>query len=90
MSCGIVDDIEDILKRDKVNGLDSHIDESELMRGSNKSFIIPKKKIIMPKANQLTETTTKNDEAAQSVDVGQLNSNSNLPEVASIYIKTWG
>jgi hypothetical protein len=83
MSCGIVDDIEDILKQDKVNGFDNHIDESEIKRGSNKSFIIPKKKIL--KTSQVTFLSE-----PEPLGLEQLNSNSNLPEVASIYIKTWG
>lgn len=79
MSCEIVDDIEDILKQDVSNANDSSIDE--INRASNKSFILPKS-IKKPKQNQQEE---ENDDP-EVLDT----KTSNIPGVASIYIKTWG
>lgn len=71
MSCGIVDDIEDILKSESNDvSLDDH------NRSNNKSFIIPKS---IKKYSKIGEENDKvNDH------------NSNVPGIASIYVKTWG
>ena len=75
MSCGIVDDIEDILKKDA-----EELGHDDFNRSSNKSFIIPKS---LKKVKQLNSSLP-SDENIENIE------NSNVPGVASIYIKTWG
>lgn len=74
-SCGIVDDIEDILKKDDLSDLTS----DEFNRTDNKSFILPKSL----KKNKISvideEENVKPDE-----------NTSNVPGLASIFVKTWG
>lgn len=70
MSCGIVDDIEDILKQEN--------EENDPSRAGNKSYIVPK----LRKNKNLSE-----DQEEQSY---RPSLQSNVPGVASIYVKTWG
>ncbi len=57
MSCGILDDIEDILKSDEK---DDHVDEVDRLTLPNKSFVVPKnlKKFQKPKENGDEEINT--------------------------------
>jgi threonylcarbamoyladenosine tRNA methylthiotransferase CDKAL1 len=79
MSCGIVDDIEDILKQDQNEFTD--LTENEINRSSNKSFILPKslKKNKINETDDILNEHTRPDESM-----------SNVPGVASIFVKTWG
>ena len=74
-SCGIVDDIEDILKQDDFTDLTAE----DLNRSGKRSFILPKalrkaKPALCPGADELQ----------------LLDESSNAPGLASIYVKTWG
>lgn len=72
MSCGIVEDIEDILKSDSTDvSFDDH------NRSNNKSFIIPK---------SIKKYSKINDKNDKENDI----TNTNVPGVASIFVKTWG
>ena len=81
MSCDIIDDIEDILKYDK-HLQKSDIDENELNRGANKSYIVPK---VLKKSIQSTSVNGTSQQPDE--DVRQ---QGNAPGLASIYVKTWG
>ncbi len=74
-SCGIVDDIEDILKQDDLTELTAE----DLNRSGNKSFILPK---ALRKAKP---ALCPDDDELQVLD-----ESSNAPGLASIYVKTWG
>ncbi len=83
MSCGIVDDIEDILKQnDELNNLV----EDDLNRSANKSFILPKGLKKFKKTNQENGDDDNDDENTKP----DANIDSNVPGVASIFVKTWG
>jgi hypothetical protein len=79
MSCGIEDDIEDILKKE-ANGVSSHLmdpaEADDFNRTANKSYIVPK-------SFKTKHLVDKVDECESSV-VG------NAPGAASIFVKTWG
>ena len=77
MSCGIVDDIEDILKHDQDL---SDLTNDELNRSANKSFILPKFAKKSSKNNQDydIEYSLNKDETC------------NVPGLAKIWVKTWG
>lgn len=75
-SCGIVDDIEDILKQDGLNEID------EFSRANNKSFILPKSL----KKSRSVPTDEDNDQEIEKPD----ENSSNVPGYAAIYVKTWG
>jgi threonylcarbamoyladenosine tRNA methylthiotransferase CDKAL1 len=77
MSCGIVDDIEDILKND--NEL-SDLTNDELNRSANKSFILPK----------FTKKSPKNNQEYGSENNYNIDETSNIPGLAKIWLKTWG
>lgn len=78
MSCGIVDDIEDILKNDnKFNDLT----DTELNRSSNKSYILPK-----TSAKKQTHIDSDDKESSN----GSKDESSNIPGLAKIWVKTWG
>ena len=81
----MIEDIEDILKQDNTEVIGEIIDE--FSRVSNKSYILPKvgKK---SKLESLANTFDQND--LRNEDEQKLNSESNIPGVASIYVKTWG
>ena len=82
MSCDIIEDIEDILKVDKSEVIGEIVDE--FSRVSNKSYILPKK---IKKNNELFSSNfDRNDNELEQ----KLNTESNVPGVASIYVKTWG
>jgi threonylcarbamoyladenosine tRNA methylthiotransferase CDKAL1 len=85
MSCDIIEDIEDILKQDKSEVIGEIIDE--FSRVSNKSYILPKV-VKKSKLESLANTFDQND--LRNEDEQKLNSESNIPGVASIYVKTWG
>jgi hypothetical protein len=74
MSCGIVDDIEDILKDDENNNNNKNqIDEIDRLTLSNKSYIVPKNlKKFQKIVNQEEE----------------LNTDSIIPGHGKIYVKT--
>jgi threonylcarbamoyladenosine tRNA methylthiotransferase CDKAL1 len=79
MSCGIVDDIEDILKKDENEFVGNELDE--INRVANKSYIIPKK---LKKSNLVNEENNNTDSGVENLN------DSNVPGRASIYVKTWG
>lgn len=84
MSCDVIEDIEDILKQDKNEVVGEIIDE--FSRVSNKSYILPK--TIKKNKEFFSSNFDKNDfedEVEQKIK-----SESNVPGVASIYVKTWG
>jgi threonylcarbamoyladenosine tRNA methylthiotransferase CDKAL1 len=85
MSCDIIEDIEDILKQDKTEVIGEIIDE--FSRVSNKSYILPKV-VKKSKLESLANTFDQND--LHNEGEQKLNSESNIPGVASIYVKTWG
>lgn len=74
-SCDILDDIEDILKQDSLNNLTNE----DFNRTNNKSFILPK--------NLKYKQSLQTDEDQENI---QPDENSNVPGLASIYVKTWG
>ena len=81
-SCDILDDIEDILKQDNQLG---DMANEDFNRANNKSFIIPKK----------LKKKIQTDDISNEIEEGQENtepdtSMTNVPGVASVYIKTWG
>ncbi len=75
MSCGIVDDIEDILKQDNGDFNESIADD--LNRVGNKSYVVPKR-LNGKKYGEVIDEAYKQSEQ------------SNVPGVASIFVKTWG
>ena len=77
MSCGIVDDIEDILKQDDNELKD--LSNEDFNRASNKSF-------ILPKSLKKHKIATIDDQENERPDTNT----SNVPGVASIFVKTWG
>lgn len=78
-SCGIVDDIEDILKKDDLTDLTT----DEFNRTDNKSFILPK---TLKKKNKISSVNEEEEEEDVKLD----ESTSNVPGLASIFVKTWG
>ena len=85
MSCDIIDDIEDILKKEK-NEVHNEEDIVGYNRASNKSFILPK---TIKKTKELFSKTFDQNDQIEKVD-RKINGESNVPGVASIYVKTWG
>ena len=78
MSCGIVDDIEDIIKNDtELRDLTS----DELNRSANKSFILPK---------SVKKSSEYDRENGIQVDSCDKDETSNIPGLARIWVKTWG
>ena len=85
MSCDIIDDIEDILKQEKNDLNNESLDG--LNRAANKSFILPK--MIKKNKNLFSNKFDQNDQI--NVDLRAASqSETNIPGVASIYVKTWG
>lgn len=96
-SCGIVDDIEDMLKQEGQLG---DLASDDFNRANNKSFILPKR-LRKPKSQasgengedkeeeeEDKEEDKEGDKEGESQD--EATGMSNVPGVASIYIKTWG
>jgi threonylcarbamoyladenosine tRNA methylthiotransferase CDKAL1 len=84
MSCEIIEDIEDILKQDKNELVGEIIDE--FSRVSNKSYILPK---TIKKNKELFSSNFDKNDFEDEVEQ-KIKSESNVPGVASIYVKTWG
>lgn len=80
-SCGIVDDIEDMLKQEGQLG---DLATDDFSRANNKSLILPKK-LKKPKSQARGE-----EQGAEQESLDEAAELSNVPGVASIYIKTWG
>lgn len=76
MSCGIVDDIEDILKEEANQEHQDH----DINRTANKSFILPRS-LKKSKINPNVEEDSNDKES---------NNEGNAPGLASIYVRTWG
>ncbi len=81
-SCDILDDIEDILKQDNQLG---DMANEDFNRANNKSFIIPKK---LKKKSQTDDISNEIEEGQENTEPDT--SMTNVPGVASVYIKTWG
>jgi threonylcarbamoyladenosine tRNA methylthiotransferase CDKAL1 len=81
-SCDILDDIEDILKQDHQLG---DMANEDFNRANNKSFIIPKK---LKKKSQTDDISNEIEEGQENTEPDT--SMTNVPGVASVYIKTWG
>ena len=81
MSCGFVDDIEDILKQDKGDFKD--LGSEDFNRSANKSYILPKS---LKKNRAVVNQNGKEDKDEPYAPTIQ----SNIPGVASIFVKTWG
>ena len=73
MSCGIVDDIEDILKSEDNDG---ELDEVDRLTLPNKSFVVPKNLKKFQKSKVIGEE----DE--------EINTDSIIPGQGKIYVKT--
>jgi threonylcarbamoyladenosine tRNA methylthiotransferase CDKAL1 len=82
MSCGIVDDIEDILKQDNADFKEIGIEDFQ--RAANKSYVVPKKLKRNRALGQVEEV-----DRANKYDYSP-SLQSNVPGVASIFVKTWG
>ncbi len=80
-SCGIIDDIEDILKQDQLEDMTTE----DFDRSNNKSFILPKS-LKRAKLTVCPEGNEDNDEE----ELQRPSETSNVPGLASIYVKTWG
>jgi threonylcarbamoyladenosine tRNA methylthiotransferase CDKAL1 len=76
MSCGIVDDIEDILKND------SQLLNDDLSRSGNKPYVLPKS-VIIKKSNELENNNSE-------LNSFNNDTSSNIPGLATIWVKTWG
>jgi threonylcarbamoyladenosine tRNA methylthiotransferase CDKAL1 len=94
MSCEevVVDDIEDILKQEPVDGEYGEyddIDTEDFSRAYNKAFIVPR--VLKRKKKPIT-IENENDETTVSSEPVVYNPvlQSNAPGSASIYVKTWG
>jgi threonylcarbamoyladenosine tRNA methylthiotransferase CDKAL1 len=90
MSCEVVSDIEDILKQDGENEFGEYddIDTEDFSRANNKAFIVPR---VMKQRNKKPITIEQEEnEAEEEAVVYNPFLQTNVPGVASIYVKTWG
>jgi threonylcarbamoyladenosine tRNA methylthiotransferase CDKAL1 len=87
MSCEVVFDIEDILKQDEENEFGEYddIDTEDFSRVNNREFIVPR---IMKRKKK--PISIEQEEEVEEVAVYNPVLQSNVPGVASIYVKTWG
>ena len=83
MSCDVVEDIEDILRKDLNESAET---PDDLQRSSNKSFILPKslKKVIKQAGSNFSSSEDDDGDDDEQIFT------SNVPGLASIYVKTWG
>jgi threonylcarbamoyladenosine tRNA methylthiotransferase CDKAL1 len=80
-SC-VVDDIEDLLKQDSNDFQNMNGGFEDANRYANKSFILP---YGLKKSKNLNDT-----ELLAEIENIKNSNDSNIPGIASIYVKTWG
>lgn len=80
-SC-VIDDIEDLLKQDSKDFQNLNGDFEDANRYGNKSFILP---YGLKKSKNLNDT-----ELLAEIENIKNSNDTNIPGIASIYVKTWG